>query len=253
VEHQLHKVAGDLEDGLSLTATMLSTLVGNVAVVQRARTSSAHLRNAQLVELSREASLLVAVMDDGRVRQRILPMAEPWSQEQLNERARRLNQVLGGMDASEVAGTISDLVDPGDAAVAEVLGDILREQRGAEETFVEGLSNALRQPEFSDVDRLLEAVGQLQAYRLRGLLEPAVGTDVDQGQSGAMRVVIGAEHAESGMQDWSMIIARYGETDASGAVAVIGPTRMAYQRAIPRVRYVASLMSQLLHDVRQDR
>src|SRR5690606_4892353 len=198
VEHQLHQVAGDLDDWLSLTATILSTLVGNVAVVTRPRTTSAHLRNAQLVELSREASLLVAVMDDGRVRQRILPMAEPWSQEQLNERARRLNQVLGGMDASEVAGTISDLVDPGDAAVAEVLGDILREQRGAEETFVEGLSNALRQPEFSDVDRLLEAVGQLQAYRLRGLLEPAVGTDVDQGQSGAMRVVIGAEHAESG-------------------------------------------------------
>src|SRR3546814_1920375 len=55
-----------------------------------------------------------------------------------------------------------------------------------------------------------------------------------------MRVVIGAEHAESGMQDWSMVIARYGETDASGAVAVIGPTRMAYQRTIPRVRYVAS-------------
>ena len=253
VEHQLHQVAGDLDDWLSLTATILSTLVGNVAVVTRPRTTSVRLRNAQLVELSREASLLVAVMDDGRVRQRILPTAEPFSQEQLNERGRRLNQMMGGKDAQGVTATIADLIDEDDVAVAEVIRDILREQRIAEETFVEGLSNALRQPEFSDVDRLLEAVGQLQAYRLRGLLEPS-GEEYDApGPTGAMRVVIGAEHAESGMQDWSMVIARYGETDASGAVAVIGPTRMAYQRTIPRVRYVASLMSQFLHDVRQDR
>jgi len=255
VEHQLHQVAGDLDDWLSLTATILSTLVGNVAVVTRPRVTSAHLRNAQLVELSREASLLVAVMDDGRVRQRILPTPEPLTQEQLNDRGRRLNQMLGGKDAQGIAATIADLIDPEDIAVAEVLGEILREQRIAEETFVEGLSNALRQPEFSDVDRLLEAVGQLQAYRLRNLLEPVGDAyEAAQGnQMGAMRVVIGTEHAESGMQDWSMVIARYGETDASGAVAVIGPTRMAYQRTIPRVRYVASLMSQLLHDVRQDR
>lgn len=253
VEHQLHQVAGDLDDWLSLTATILSTLVGNVAVVTRPRTTSVRLRNAQLVELSREASLLVAVMDDGRVRQRILPLAEPTTQEHLNERARRLNQVLAGQDARGIAASTEDLLDPEDLAVAEVLGEILREQRIAEETFVEGLSNALRQPEFSDVDRLLEAVGQLQAYRLRALLEPAVEAHLAAGQTGSMRVVIGAEHGDTGMQDWSMVIARYGETDASGAVAVIGPTRMAYQRTIPRVRYVASLMSQLLHDVRQDR
>ncbi|MGE3961046.1 MAG: heat-inducible transcriptional repressor HrcA [Dehalococcoidia bacterium] len=253
VEHQLHQVAGDLDDWLSLTATILSTLVGNVAVVTRPRTTSAHLRNAQLVELSREAALLVAVMDDGRVRQRIIPLAEPSSQEFLNDRARRLNQMLGGKDAQGIAATIADLVDPDDVGVAEILADILREQRIAEETFVEGLSNALRQPEFSDVDRLLEAVGQLQAYRLRALLEPAVEGQLPAAQLGSMRVVIGAENADTGMRDWSMVVARYGETDASGAVAVIGPTRMAYQRTIPRVRYVASLMSQLLHDVRQDR
>lgn len=253
VEHQLHQVSGDLDDWLSLTATILSTLVGNVAVVTRPRMTSAHLRNAQLVELSREASLLVAVMDDGRVRQRILPTVEPWSQEQLNDRARRLNDMLGGKDATGIASELPSMTDADDVAVAEVLAEILREQRIAEETFVEGLSNALRQPEFSDVDRLLEAVGQLQAYRLRALLEPAVAAHLSAGPAGSMRVVIGTENAESGMQDWSMIVARYGESDATGAVAVIGPTRMAYQRTIPRVRYVASLMSQLLHDVRQDR
>lgn len=247
VEHQLHQVAGDLDDWLSLAATILSSLVGNVAVVTRPRTTAAKLRNAQLVELSREASLLVVVMDDGRLRQRILPHVEPITQAALNERALRLNHLLAGKDASGILGAMGELADPGDSAVAETLIDILQEQRVAEETFIQGIDSALRQPEFSDVDRILGAVSQLQAYRLRSVLEPAV-----EGQLGSLRVVIGSENADNGMQDWSMVVARYGELDAAGAVAVVGPTRMAYQRTIPRVRYVASLMTQLVHDVRRE-
>ncbi|MEX2374953.1 MAG: heat-inducible transcriptional repressor HrcA [Dehalococcoidia bacterium] len=247
VEHQLHQVAGDLDNWLSLTATILSSLVGNVAVVTRPRTTSVRLRNAQLVELSREASLLVVVMDDGRLRQRILPLAEPVAQDALNDRALRLNQIFGGKDAAGIREEMVNVFDAGDLAVAENLVEILQEQRIAEETFVEGIDSALRQPEFADVDRILEAVAQLQAYRLRSILEPAVDA-----QLGSMRVVIGSENTDSGMQDWSMIVARYGEADAAGAVAVIGPTRMAYQRTIPRVRYVASLMTQLLYEVRRE-
>ncbi|MDA0814983.1 MAG: heat-inducible transcriptional repressor HrcA [Chloroflexi bacterium] len=247
VEHQLHQVAGDLDNWLSLTATILSSLVGNVAVVTRPRTTAARLRNAQLVELSREASLLVVVMDDGRLRQRILPLAEPVAQEALNDQALRLNQMFGGRDAAGIREEMVNLFDEVDLAVAENLVEILQEQRIAEETFVEGIDSALRQPEFADVDRILEAVAQLQAYRLRSILEPAVDA-----QLGSMRVIIGSENADSSMQDWSMIVARYGEADAAGAVAVVGPTRMAYQRTIPRVRYVASLMTQLLYEVRRE-
>ena len=38
----------------------------------------------------------------------------------------------------------------------------------------------LRQPEFLDVDRMLEAVATLQAYRVRRVLEQAQGHQVDQ-------------------------------------------------------------------------
>ncbi|MCK9487527.1 MAG: heat-inducible transcriptional repressor HrcA [Dehalococcoidia bacterium] len=244
VEHQLHQVSGGLDEWLSLTAMILSSLVGNVAVVTRPRTRSARLRNAQLVELSRDTSLLVAVMDDGRVRQRILPATAPTTQETLNERAHRINRLLDGKDAAEIRAAATDNLDADERDLAGVLAEIVEEQRIAEETFVEGVNIALRQPEFADVDRMLEAVGQLQAYRLRSFLEPAV-----DGSLGSTRVIIGSENADTGMQDWSMVVSRYGGEDAVGAVAVVGPTRMAYQRTIPRVRYVAALMGQLLQEV----
>lgn len=246
VEHQLHQVAGGLDEWLSLTATILSSLVGNVAVVTRPRTSTARLRHAQLVELSRDTALLVSVMDDGRVRQRILQQRQPVTQDQLNARATRLNGLLAGADAANVRDRLVGLEDPDEVATARAVAESIEELRIAEETFLDGLNMALRQPEFSDVDRMLEAVTQLQAYRLRGLLESTVDDHV-----GSTRVIIGQENPDTGLQDWSVVVSRYGDSDAAGVVAVIGPTRMAYQRTIPRVRYIASLMGQLLRDVGQ--
>ena len=46
-----------------------------------------------------------------------------------------------------------------------------------------------------------------------------------------------------------MVLARYGVSNvATGALGILGPTRMAYGRAISTVRYVAELMTDLVHD-----
>ena len=123
----------------------------------------------------------------------------------------------------------------------------LIEARTAADAYIEGVRSALEQPEFAtSVDRMLEAVSTLQAYRVRRVLEQAIDAQI-----GSTQVVIGREHGDDTMQDWSVVLSRYGDDDAVGTVAVIGPTRMPYHRTIPRVRYVARLMSHLLHEVRQ--
>ena len=55
------------------------------------------------------------------------------------------------------------------------------------------------------------------------------------------------EGAWEDLKDISMVLARYGAPGfATGAVAVLGPTRMAYGRTISAVRYVAGLMSDMV-------
>ena len=246
IEHQLHQVMGGLDEWLSLSATILAGSVGNAAVVTRPRAASSRIRHAQLVELNHDTALLVAVMDDGRVRQRMLPLQSPTSQAQLTDRAVRLNVRIEGADARIARAVAAELPDPDEAATARAIADLIDEQRIAEETFLDGLNAVLKQPEFLDTDRMLEAVATLQAYRVRRVLEQAIDAQI-----GSTQVVIGREHGDDSMQEWSMVISRYGDEDAIGTVAVIGPTRMAYHRTIPRVRYVARLMSHLLHEVRQ--
>jgi heat-inducible transcriptional repressor len=60
-------------------------------------------------------------------------------------------------------------------------------------------------------------------------------------------VYIGAENAHHEMRDVSLVLAPYGRSGrAMGVVGVVGPTRMAYPQAISSVRYVSSLMNELV-------
>ncbi len=253
IEHQLHQVIGGLDEWLSLAATILATHVSNVAVVTRPRSGVTQLKHAQLVELGADSVLLVAVLDDGRVMQRIVTLTAPESQARLVERAGRINARLADTSAEEIREHAASFGDAEDGALATAIADMIDEHRIAEETFVDGVRLVLSQPEFADADRMLDAVEYLDAYRVRGLIETTAGVGV-----GATRVLIGQELGELAMggptdgpmDGWSVIVSGYGEIQgAAGHVAVLGPMRMDYRRTVPRVRYVAELMGQLLHEV----
>ena len=245
IEHQLHQVLGGLDEWLSLAATILATRVSNVAVVTRPRSMTTTLKHAQLVELGGDSALLVAVLDDGRVMQRIITLDAPESQTRLAERAARLNARLADRGADGIRELAAELTDNEDNRIGVAIADMVDEHRITEETYVDGVRLVLNQPEFSDADRMLDAVEHLDAYRVRGLIETTAGVGV-----GSTRVLIGQELGDLEMDGWSVIVSGYGESaGAAGHVAVVGPMRMDYRRTVPRVRYVAELMGQLLHEV----
>lgn len=245
IEHQLHQVLGGLDEWLSLAATILATHVSNVAVVTRPRSIATRLKHAQLVELGGETALLVAVLDDGRVVQRIIALDGPESQLRLAERAARLNARLADTSAEAIREAAAGLVDAEDERIGRAIADMIDEHRIAAETYLDGVRLVLNQPEFADADRMLDAVEHLDTYRVRGLIETTADVAV-----GGTRVLIGQELGDHDMDGWSVIVSGYGASEgAAGHVAVLGPMRMDYRRTVPRVRYVAQLMGQLLHEV----
>ena len=246
VEHQFHQAAAGLDEWLSLAASVLAAWVGNAVVVSRPRPRSrvTRLRHVQLVELREDAALLVAVLDDGRVAQRMLNLERTASQDQLSERARRLNAAAAGSDATALLALVDELEDEEERRIVEAVAGLLGEA-GAGDSYLDGLEAVLEQPEFTEPGRMLEAVRHLAAYELRGLMASA--TEVEPGGT---RVVIGGENEDPRLHDWSVILSAYGERSGPvGTVAVLGPTRMDYARTIPRVRYLASLMGNLVHEV----
>ena len=83
----------------------------------------------------------------------------------------------------------------------------------------------------------------------RDILDNVLGVMLSPNVDG-VQVMIAGEGRWEELSHCSMILSRYGEVGRfSGALGVVGPTRMHYDRAISVVRYVSEVMSGMLLDI----
>ena len=64
-----------------------------------------------------------------------------------------------------------------------------------------------------------------------------------------MQVIIAGQGRWHAFRNYSLVLAGYGAEEAQGAIGVLGPLRMPYERTVSAVRYVADLMSGLLREL----
>ena len=250
IRHQFSQVQLTSNEWLRLAASILAASTSSAAVVTPARARRARFGHVQLVELADGARLCVVVRADGKVAQRRLDRAmlermateSPLDQADLDMVSATLNAELPGMSGPQVRRRISRLA-PVAAHVAEVVAQMLEEgdRVSVEEVFTDGITNVLEQPEFAQGSKLR---GVLDVLRRSDFLEQLLPL---LPRGGGVHVIIGHENTIDAMHDVSLIFAPYGEADrALGLLGVLGPTRMPYPRAIPTVRYLSTLMNELI-------
>ncbi|MSQ42159.1 MAG: heat-inducible transcription repressor HrcA [Dehalococcoidia bacterium] len=245
VEHQFHQASGGLDEWLSLAATVLAGWVGNAAIVTRPRARITRLKHVQLVQLHEDTALVVAVMDDGRVQQRILSLHGLLTQRELSASAERLNARLSGRDAEVARAVGQELTSANDRLAALIVAELIESHHATEGPYLDGVQVVLEQPEFASPERMLEAVRHLVAYELDRVV--SVAADVEPGGT---KVMIGSENSDPWLQEWSIVISSYGGRGGlAGTVAVLGPMRMHYARTIPRVRYLSALIDNLMREL----
>jgi heat-inducible transcriptional repressor len=61
-----------------------------------------------------------------------------------------------------------------------------------------------------------------------------------------LTVVIGTEHHDADLQCFSLVASTYSDGHGTGAVGVIGPTRMRYSRAINAVDTLSKAISRMV-------
>jgi heat-inducible transcriptional repressor len=240
--HQYHQSAADLSEWLQLTASVLAQSLRNMAVVSGPRTTQSRLKHLELVSLHDFSALLVVVLQEVKVRQQALVLKEAATQDDLSRLARKLNHQFAGFTGAQIKAGTAEL-SPLEEQLAEVVGDVVQSEDVVDfpDPHLEGLRNVLSQPEFAKSDRMLDI---LEALNERNIARAIPRTDINQD---GVVVIIGSENRDDVMRDCSLVIGRYGDGDGpSGTIAVIGPTRLQYSRAIATVRYVGSLMSQLM-------
>lgn len=246
IRHQFHQARSEVDELFRLAAAVLANQSRAASLVTSPHPEEARFRHLELIETTPNQVLMVTVWEGGEVRQQMLTVQDPIGQAALSRMANQITDMYQGLDArtmsdrsrtmqdlsAEVTRLVAKMMDRSDAASA---GSIYRD----------GLSNVVEQPEFADSESLRQALKVLEERSyLERVLSEALGPHV-----GGVQVVIGGEGPWEEFRDISMILARYGSPGfATGALAVLGPTRMAYGRSISAVRYVAGLMSDIVEE-----
>jgi len=112
---------------------------------------------------------------------------------------------------------------------------------GGDEVFCRGLSFVAGYPEFHNFDRIKQLLYILEGKeRILELISRELEHKVE--------ILIGSEMQFEGMDDCSLVISSYKKKNSalSGKIAVLGPTRMDYERVVSTLNYISDLMSRIL-------
>jgi heat-inducible transcriptional repressor len=239
--HQFHQATSEMAEWLQLAASVLSHSVRNLAVVTAPHAGHTKVKHLELVGLHERTALLVLVTDAVKVRQQVVAFSETVGQPELTRLANRLSESWAGLPADEIARGADPATIEG--TVATVVAEMLAEEDAAAyaDSHVEGMRNVLQQPEFSRSEKFLDLMEAVDERNLAKAIPPE--TVAEDG----VTVIIGAENPNDQMRECSIVISSYGTPEGhKGAIAVLGPTRMHYPRAIATVRYMGDVMTEVL-------
>ena len=242
ISHQFHQVTLDIDQWMRLSAAVLAHASHSAALVTTPQSTRCRFKHVQLVSINDQVALLVLVLQEGAIKQQMLALMEPVTQDELTRISNRLNDNFAGLNVEQIRSTGLPFSEF-EVGVVRVVVDLMRQidSRSSHDVYRDGIMDILRQPEFSAIDRMQALLEMLEQ---RTTLETML---TELAPERGVQVVIGGESQYDAMSDYSMVLSRYGlPGEASGVVGVLGPVRMHYPRSIGVVRYVASLLDDLM-------
>jgi heat-inducible transcriptional repressor len=252
ITHQFYQAGQDVNRWMRLAASVLAHQSQGASLVTAPRPEQAHFKHLELISTQGRQVLMVLVWSGGEIRQQMLTLAEPVSQEQLSEIAMQINNRCHGMstqDFNNIPSQVDALVED----IFKLIRDDLNRMKQViyGEVYRDGLTNVLAEPEFAESEIARKALRVLEE---RSLLEDLLSrTVLSTGVEEGVQVLIGGEGTWEELRDCSVVLARYGAPGlVTGALGVLGPTRMPYGRTVSAVRFVSGLLSDLVIELLTD-
>jgi heat-inducible transcriptional repressor len=241
---------------LRSVAHILATLSGCIALIAVPHVQSSKIRHIQLIEIDARKVTIVAVSDSYHTASVLVDLPASPDTSSLSEKLQILNNFLNARLRDRPWHDLANLnwldLDAQFRKYATVLEQPLREltrvcnppEMG--QIFISGLTELLRQPEFSQLSQV-KAIVQLLEENQADLF-PLIFQQPELSDRRRVKVKIGSEISLEPIQNCTLISCTYNnfnnnESTVAGSVSVLGPTRLAYERAIASVQAVADHLS----------
>ncbi len=238
---------GDVESLSGKIANVLAQISRQLSIIVSPRFYDGIFDRMQIVPVSLDKVMVIISVKEGQVKTLLLEMHYKIDRRALERVIRKINQRFHGKTLREIKNSFSD-----------VMADLRNEETGLVRLFtntadrmfdfsryeyftLDGTTNIINQPEFSDLGRFATLIELLEDKNI--VIHFMEQREIPPG----LKVTIGEENAEKQIKDCSVITSTYELGRISGIVGVIGPTRMDYAKMIPLVNLTARLMTKKLN------
>jgi heat-inducible transcriptional repressor len=229
------------------TCRILSSSSHYLGVVWAPRMSRVVLQHIEFVKLRKHLVLAILVSTTGLVQNQIIEVEDDFSQSELDHLSDCLNNLLTGLTLYQVKEKLLEQMwvekNTYDHLLIQAikLGEKAFSSIDETDVFIEGRTNILNEPEFSNVSKMTDL---FRAFEEKATMVKLL--DKFMAPKG-VQIAIGSESQVHEMETCSLVTSTYGcEGQVWGALGVIGPRRMNYSKVIPLVDYSAKLLTEIL-------
>ncbi len=250
IESSIAPEENEMSSMLDKAGSLLSGLTQTASVVLAPK-SETPIKHIEFVPLTADRAIVVLVMVDGEVENRVFTPPPGQTQSSMREAANFVNSIVSGHTLSELRTVLAKQIEKHRREL-DILAQSLIEEGVASwssddgsdaRLIVRGRSNLLDEASTQqDLDRIKELFDDLeQKKEITEFLSLS-----EQGEG--VRIFIGSENKLFSLSGSSLVVSPYmnSERKIIGAVGVIGPTRLNYGRIVPIVDYTAQLMGRML-------
>ncbi|WP_188206208.1 heat-inducible transcriptional repressor HrcA [Alkalibacillus aidingensis] len=235
----------ELEKVMQNSAHILSELTKYTTLVLGPEVYETKLKQIQIVPINKQSAIAILVTDTGHVEHRSFAIPSNVDQSDLEKVVNILNEKLVGVPIiyldQMIESEVVDLINRYTSNFEQSYRILQQALFGSQSSslYVSGKSNILMQPEFSDIEKARSLFNMMES-------EEQIAPILKANKQG-LNISIGHENQVEAMNNCTLITATYnmGE-DQVGTIALLGPTRMEYAKAVSLLDLWSSYMSQSL-------
>lgn len=239
----------DVKNLMEKTSSTLSEITRLASVVTLPRTEGKSLQHVEFVALSDNRILVIMVVNDHEVQNRIINTVRGYTPAELQQASNYLNEKYVGKFLDTIRKNIltelenmKDNVSQSMQMAIEMAQKAFERGEQQDDYVMAGHTNLMDVAELSDVEKLKKLFNSFNQKRdILHLLEQSI-------HARGVQIFIGEESGYEVLDECSIVTSPY-EVDGQimGVLGVIGPTRMEYQRVIPIVDITAKMLGSALN------
>ncbi len=245
---KLETLKNDINVFFAEVSSILSRMSNYMSIAQPPRAESTTFKKIELIRYKEGSVATILLTNESIIKSRIVQADPKLSQSDLNRIAGYLNSEFSGFTIDEIRQILADRLkteklmwDTLIIKAIKIYEQIL--SFSDNELFMEGFFDIMNLPDFSDISKLKD---MYRAIKDKHLLLRIIE---DLSKTEGIQVIIGNENPIEELNKFSIVASTYGSCGRKmGVIALIGPTRMDYPKAIEMVDLVSRCICETLKE-----